>query len=382
MYVNVLNMLHEFLIKERQHILDLCHAKLLEVSASKSTSEEMDGGLPIFYDEFIEVLRADEEKTKTTDNSTPQNIHRDSAVRRGRESFNLGYTVSQVVHGYGTLCQAITEYASNHSESISAHEFNRLNFCLDVAIAESVTEFAEGQRNTVARKEVLRLGYLAHEMRNALSNAAMAHQMIKKGVVGIGGSTNMVLEEALQRMKNIIDRSLAEVRLQGQPTLDMRRCRIIDLISEVEATAVLEANDRSVRLHVRIPPNLVILVDRHLMVSAISNLVQNAIKFTKADGHVWIRCLAKENRVLIEVEDQCGGLPPGKVDSLFEPFIQKDLNTTGVGLGLSISRGAIELCEGTISARDIPGRGCVFTIDLPLIPVLSGEAEVIPTPIH
>jgi nitrogen-specific signal transduction histidine kinase len=127
----------------------------------------------------------------------------------------LGYSISQVVHGYGALCQAITQYVEeNSSQSVFAREFNRLNFCLDIAIAEAVTEFNRGQRQNAERDEVQRLGFLAHELRNALSNAVMAYQIIKTGKVGAGGNTARILENAHTRMREIIDRSLVEVRLQ------------------------------------------------------------------------------------------------------------------------------------------------------------------------
>ena len=75
--------------------------------------------------------------------------------RRGKESLKLGYSISQVVHGYGALCQAITEYVEESSnQTASPREFNRLNFCLDIAIAEAVTEFNRGQRENAERDEV------------------------------------------------------------------------------------------------------------------------------------------------------------------------------------------------------------------------------------
>lgn len=364
-------MLHEFLTAEAKGILASCKAKLLDLSDSRSSSDEMDVGLPVFYNELVEVLRADEEET-SEELSHP---HRNSAQRRGKESLRLGYTISQVVHGYGTLCQAITEYAGQHDQSITAREFNRLNYCLDVAIAEAVTEFSKGQRETTSREEVQRLGFLAHELRNALANAAMAYHMIKRGVVGVSGSTNMVLEISIRRMKDIIDRSLAEVRMRGQPVVNTSRCRVVDLVGTVEATSTFEATDKSIRIHLDVRPDLLVLGDRHLIVSAISNLVQNAIKFTRPNGQVWIRGIPAGERALIEVEDQCGGLPAGKIEELFRPFTQKGSNRTGVGLGLAISRDAIALCQGQITARDIPGKGCVFTIDLPRVLPLPGEME-------
>lgn len=251
-----------------------------------------------------------------------------------------------------------------------------------MAIAEAVTEFSKGQRESVAKEEVQRLGFLAHEMRNSLGNIALAHQMIKKGVVGVAGSTNMVLEESIRQMKDIIDRSLAEVRLRGEPIVNLRRCRVIDMVGAVETIASFEAGNKSIQLHVEVPTELLVLADRHLVVSALSNLIQNAIKFTRPEGHVWVRGIGKGDRILIEVEDQCGGLPPGKIEELFEPFIQKGLDKTGIGLGLSVSRAAIAVNSGEISARDIPGQGCVFTINLPRITPLPGEADGVETHVH
>ena len=89
------------------------------------------------------------------------------------------------------------------------------------------------------------------------------------------------------------------------------------------------------------------------------------MKFTKKKGKVLIQGKESEGRILIEVEDECGGLPEGKTEELFKPFIQKGTDKSGMGLGLSISRRAIELNKGTLTVRDIPGKGCVFTIDLP-----------------
>ena len=141
-------MLYKFLLTERDSILALCREKLLELSEPRSSSAEMESGLPVFYDELIEVLRKDEEDSSVNLDRMTGSIHHAAATRRGKESLRLGYTVSQVVHGYGALCQAITQYAAQHSvEPIEAREFNRLNFCLDVEIAEAVTEFNLGQRD-------------------------------------------------------------------------------------------------------------------------------------------------------------------------------------------------------------------------------------------
>jgi len=91
---------------------------------------------------------------------------------------------------------------------------------------------------------------------------------------------------------------------------------------------------------------------------------------------VCIRGTAAGDRVLIEVEDECGGLPPGKIEELFQPYSQKHSDKTGVGLGLSIARRAIARNGGQLSAHDIPGKGCVFTITLERFVALQEETEL------
>ena len=102
-----------------------------------------------------------------------------------------------------------------------------------------------------------------------------------------------------------------------------------------------------------------------MLFSAVGNLLQNAFKFTKAGTEVELNAYAIADRILIDVEDNCGGLPPGDAERLFLPFTQSGADKSGVGLGLSICRRGVEANQGVLSVRDIPGKGCVFTIDLP-----------------
>jgi signal transduction histidine kinase len=106
-------------------------------------------------------------------------------------------------------------------------------------------------------------------------------------------------------------------------------------------------------------------VDRQIVVGAIANLLQNAFKFTRPDGQVSLRANVSGTRVLIEIEDECGGLPTGKLEELFQAFEQRGQDRSGLGLGLFISRRGIEANDGFIRVTDRPGHGCIFTIDLP-----------------
>jgi signal transduction histidine kinase len=108
-------------------------------------------------------------------------------------------------------------------------------------------------------------------------------------------------------------------------------------------------------------------VDEQLIVSALSNLLQNAFKFSRTGGQITLRARADQQSVVLEVEDECGGLPPGKHTDMFKPYVQHGTNRTGLGLGLAIAREAVEAHDGELSVRDLPGHGCVFIMRLPAV---------------
>ena len=114
--------------------------------------------------------------------------------------------------------------------------------------------------------------------------------------------------------------------------------------------------------------------DRDLLLSATGNLLQNAFKFSHVHGEVTLNAYSVADRILIDVEDHCGGLPPGAAERMFHPFTQMGADTSGLGLGLSISRRSVEANHGVLSVRDVPGTGCVFTIDLPRNSLSAGSA--------
>jgi signal transduction histidine kinase len=124
----------------------------------------------------------------------------------------------------------------------------------------------------------------------------------------------------------------------------------------------------------------VVDVDRQLIAAAVANLLHNAFKFGRPNGHITLRTdsATTPDRVLIEVEDECGGLPPGQAEDLFRPFAQRSTDRSGLGLGLAIARESVEVNGGELRVRNVPGHGCVFTIDLPR---LSQATAVVTTPI-
>jgi signal transduction histidine kinase len=358
-------MLYEFLISERAAILEECKEHAVKTLDPRQGSEMIEKGWPIFYDHLVEVLRRDT-SAKGALQPIPDLGHAQNAARNwGKEFLRVGYPIGELVHSYGTICQSITGAADNRDYKVTVKEFRQLNLCLDIAVAEAVTEFQELQLASVNRTEVERLGFLAHELRNSLMGATLSLQMIQSGDVGLRSATSSILSASLVRMKELIDTSLTEVRLRIEPVAYLKPVFISEIIDEVAVIAVTEAQKYNISLIVEPMEKIEVNVDRQLVISALANLVQNAVKFSKPSGTIKIRAIEKEERVLLEVEDECGGLPDEKIAKLFVPFSQMDRDRTGVGLGLTISRRAVALNHGKLCAFNLPGKGCVFVIDLP-----------------
>jgi signal transduction histidine kinase len=294
----------------------------------------------------------------------------ETATRHGRELLQRGFTIEQVVHNYGDLCQAITDLAFERDTPFETDEFRTLNRCLDNAIAVAVTEFNRQRDFVVADQQAHavneRLGFFAHELRNFLNSATLALSAIRVGDVGLNGATGAVLDRSLVGLRNLIDRSLSDVRLTAGMPVQNRLFSLADFIAEVKHSASLEAKVKGCVLTVSVvDPRLAVDADRDLLFAAVGNLLQNAFKFTRRHTEVTLNAYAADDRILIDVQDNCGGLPTGDLDKMFVPFTHDSKDKTGLGLGLSISRRSVEANEGTLTARDIPGSGCVFTIALP-----------------
>jgi signal transduction histidine kinase len=350
-------MLHDFLSANREKIIARTREKVGNRGAPRATLKELENGIPLFLTQLIGMLQT---RTPAYESAIGE-----SATRHGDEMRRMGFTVGQVVHDYGGLCQAITELAVDTNTSIESNEFKILNGCLDDAVAFAVTEFGRQREQSIAAQDSEHLGVLAHELRNALNTATLAFSALQSGAVGTNGSTSTIMFSSLARMRDLLDRSFAEVRLKAG--IHRRTyVSVAALIEEVAIAAAVEAAHRGLQLTVApVADGVTIHADSAILVSALSNLLQNAFKFTRPPGHVSLTTTATAYRVLIEIEDECGGLPPGEVEHLFRMFEQRGTDRTGLGLGLAISRQGVEDSGGTIQVRDLPGKGCVFAVELP-----------------
>ncbi len=192
--------MHTFLTNNRSELMDRCKSKVLQRPRREATAEQLQNGIPLFLDQLARTLRAEElgeddasllisgPAGGTAHAQTEMGV---SAAAHGKALLGLGFTVDQVVHDYGDLCQAITDLAYERDAPFEVDEFRTLNRCLDNAIADAVTEFSFQHDAAVERHRAAenneRMGFLVHELRNALGTARLAFAALELGSLPVNG---------------------------------------------------------------------------------------------------------------------------------------------------------------------------------------------------
>jgi signal transduction histidine kinase len=373
-------MMHDVLTNNAAVLIQRCVEKAAKRPRRHATETQLRNGIPMFLGQLIRTLEAEQDYgagagdnisgASGGDNNATLSEMGVSAAAHGTALLALGYTVDQVVHDYGDLCQAITDLAVERDAPFTIDEFRTLNRCLDNAIADAVTEFSFQRDASMALQQSAdsneRLGFLMHELRNSLSVATMAVSAMEAGSLAITGATGAVLKRSHESMKRLITSSLDEVRIVGAMPGSGQAFSLASFIDEASESAQLEADTRGCELLVLpVDPALGIGGNRHLLLAALANVLNNAVKFTCPNTRVTLSAYTAGDRVHITVKDHCGGLPGGDAEKMFSPFTQRGDDKTGLGLGLSIARQSITADDGQITVENFPCIGCAFTISLP-----------------
>lgn len=316
-------MMHDFLANNREELVIRCKSKVAKRARREATDDQLKNGVPLFLDQLTKTLRAEQgydtgkslriSGASGGDSGALSEIGV-AAAAHGKALLRLGFTVDQVVHDYGDLCQAITELAHERDALFAVDEFHTLNRCLDNAI----------------------------------------------------GATGSVLKRSLAAMRNLVDTSIAQVRANSCAPAHRSIFSLALFVQDAQTSAQMEADVKGCGLVVAaVDPLLRVEANRDILLGALSNLLGNAFKFTNRHTAVRLNAYALDDRILIDVEDRCGGLALNYEELMFKPFSQQGDDRSGLGLGLSIARQSVQACGGTSTVKNMPDVGCVFTIDVP-----------------
>lgn len=227
-------MLQDFLISHRSELIRNCREKVAVRFAPAVTPDVVDHGVPLFIQQLIDALTT--RPTAPIDDKNPDGriqypaeIGR-SAALHGADLLRRGFTVDQVVHDYGDVCQAITEMAVDLGCDIETDDFRILNGCIDNAIAGAVTAFAEGHQTAIDNREnerQERLSVLRADHNRLVAIALQAFTAMRTGNLGMSGATGSLLLHALTELQYLSYQSVegekAETTASPQDTSKSHR---------------------------------------------------------------------------------------------------------------------------------------------------------------
>ncbi len=179
------------------------------------------------------------------------------------------------------------------------------------------------------------------------------------------------IEEQIERMSRMVDNLITLVRLDQQPALDLKPVNLVEVLEAVTNTKREQVRKKGIQLEVSLPVDpLTIMGEQEHVAQALRELLDNAIRFTRAEGVIALKAYADVGLAVVEIEDSGTGVPAEDLAHIFQPMYRVDearsVDTGGNGLGLSIVQQVITLHHGQIAVSSVVGRGTVFRITLPL----------------
>jgi signal transduction histidine kinase len=312
--------------------------------------------LPVFLGEVAEALRLRESPDESR-----------TAAQHGVQRLGLGFSLESVVREYGALREAIVEEAATAGVAMDTRERETVFECIVTGIADAVSEYQRQRDAELQRQMSEHFAFIAHELRNPLGTALTALAMLRDREKITDERLARYLERSLTRMHDLIDRTLRIAQTGSGIELRRERIGFRALLDEARTAAGADAEAKQVELTLHVESDQEISVDARLVHSALTNVVRNAIKFTHPGSRVEIRGTVSATRATVEVEDRCGGWRDGAIERAFAPFVQVGADRSGFGLGLAIAKQAADAHGGAIRVQNLPGKGCIMVLELPLV---------------
>ena len=231
------------------------------------------------------------------------------------------------------------------------------------------------------------LASMSHELRTPLNAIGGYVDLLE---LGIRGPVNDAQREDLERIRRnqrhllgLINNVLNFAKIEaGHVEYHFISARLHGILEGMYGLVAPQLRARSLTYEYRpCSSSIVVRADVEKVQQVLINLLSNAIKFTERGGNVRLECAATDSVAQVRVIDTGVGIPAGKLEAIFEPFVQVDQNFTregqGTGLGLSISRDLARAMGGDITVESVLGEGAVFTLSLPLDTEMA-EAHAVP----
>lgn len=349
--------LDEFMANHKEELVERWECNAVERLGLDLDASQLRNNLPEFLDDVVDMLASDVDDRRCRS--------AESARTHGRQRMRIGVDVGRLTEEMMLVGETVQEAAREHGYEFSGDELLRLMSAIGQGAAASVSSYAELRDKQLADQAAQHFSFIAHEIRNPLHNAGLAAQSLAIAPEEMRADYLAQLERSLAQLSELVDDSLVEARLYGEPNLRLRSQRSGEIVEEVSGDLADQARERNLRIRTAVE-DFTFEADRTIITSALTNLVKNAVKFTQEGGRVVVSARTVDERAVFEVEDQCGGISKRLLPRLFERFVQGKHKEGGSGLGLIIVKQAAIAHSGDVRVQNRPGKGCTFILELPL----------------
>ena len=173
-------------------------------------------------------------------------------------------------------------------------------------------------------------------------------------------------DHILKMLDTLMDISEAET---GTMNIYRKHMDICDLICKITDMYAFVAEEKKISVDIKLPESLYVSIDSNRMGQVLSNILDNAVKFTAPGGHIYIDTFQCNEDVVIRVKDTGIGISQEELPIIWDRLYRGDQSSTkkGLGLGLSLVKGIVEAHNGHVEAVSEPGKGSTFIIKLPVL---------------
>lgn len=344
----------DFIETNKEQLIQRWQELAVERLALNLEESQLLNGLPQFIEDLIAALRDPSDHWPALE----------SAQGHGRHRMQVGIDAGALTEEMALVTETILELAAQQGRQLSCQELQHLTRIVGRATAASVNAYAAMRDQDLARQAGLHFSFIAHEIRNPLQNAQLATALLSQARPEDRDKHLQRLERALHRLSDLVDNSLVGAQLSAEPRVNTELLEARALIDAAWDDVTDQAEARSLSVSTE-AEDFQLEGDYKVLVSALANLLKNAVKFTAEGGRITVRARSDQGRALFEIEDQCGGMPKELPPRLFQPFTQANADRRGFGLGLVIVKQAAEAHHGSVRVLNHPGHGCAFVMDLP-----------------
>lgn len=285
------------------------------------------------------------------------------AVRQGAQDYLLKRQVTTEV-----LVRSL-QYAIERKQAIE--NLRQENETLENQVELQTVELLKAQAQNQRRSEFVSM--MSHDFRNPLCTILLSTELLKNSDQKLTPEQKVSIFQRIKAAGNNMVQLLDEIILVGKADLDQLKCvpASLNLVNFCEKLVenIQQSTGDEERIILAIKGDIShTLWDEHLLRHILSNLLNNAVKYSPNGGKIYLNIIAEDHQVKFQVQDQGMGIPLEDQKRLFQAF-QRASNVgeiEGTGLGLAIVQRCVEACEGSVFVESVPGKGTIFTVILPV----------------